>query len=61
MIFGADRPTKHTIYVDILDYGRAWNLPSIADGTSSEAKPAALGYVLVPWFSTGTDSAGDFR
>ena len=60
-IFGADRPDKATIYVDILDYGRAWNLPSIADGTSNEANSAALGYVLVPWFSTGANSARDFR
>ena len=30
------------------------------DGTSSEAKPAALGYVCVPWFSTRTDGARDF-
>jgi hypothetical protein len=31
------------------------------DGTSSEAKPTALGCVFVFWFSTGTNSARDFR
>jgi hypothetical protein len=45
----------------ILHYGWAWNLASKMDGTSSEAKPTALGYVFVPWFSTGTNSAWDFR
>jgi hypothetical protein len=45
----------------IWHYGWAWNLASKMDGTSSEAKPAALGYVLVPRFSTGTNSARDFR
>ena len=45
----------------ILHYGWAWNLASKMDGTSSEAKPTALGYVFVPWFSTGTNSARDFR
>ncbi len=45
----------------ILHYGWAWNLATIMDGTSSEAEPAALGYVFVPWFSTGANSAGDFR
>jgi hypothetical protein len=41
----------------IWHYGWAWNLASKMDGTSSEAKPAALGYVLVPRFSTGTEVA----
>jgi len=45
----------------ILHFGRAWNLASMMDGTSSEAKPAALGYVFVPWFSTAPNSARDFR
>jgi hypothetical protein len=45
----------------ILHYGWAWNLASKMDGTSSEAKPTALGYVFVFWFSTGTNSARDFR
>jgi hypothetical protein len=45
----------------ILHYGWAWNLASKMDGTSSEAKPTALGYVFVPRFSTGTNSARDFR
>ena len=45
----------------ILHYGWAWNLASKKDGASSEAKPTALGYVFVPWFSTGTNSARDFR
>jgi hypothetical protein len=44
-----------------LHYGWAWNLASKMDGTSSEAKPTALGYVFVPWFSTGKNSARDFR
>jgi hypothetical protein len=44
-----------------LHYGWAWNLASKMDGTSSEAKPTALGYVFVFWFSTGTNSARDFR
>jgi hypothetical protein len=34
----------------ILHFGRAWNLASMMDGASNEAKPAALGYVFVPWF-----------
>jgi len=33
----------------------------MVDGTTIEAKPAALGYVFVPWLSTGTNSARDFR
>src|SRR5712692_9454879 len=45
----------------ILHYGWTWNLASMMDGTSSEAEPAALGYVLVPWFSTETNGARDFR
>jgi hypothetical protein len=45
----------------LLHYGWAWNLASKMDGASSEAKPTALGYVFVPWFSTGTNSARDFR
>ena len=45
----------------ILHYGWAWNLASMMDGTSSEAEPAALGYVFVPGFSTGANSARDFR
>jgi hypothetical protein len=44
-----------------LHYGWAWNLASKMDGTSSEAKPTALGYVFVFWISTGTNSARDFR
>jgi hypothetical protein len=44
-----------------VDYGWAWNLVSIVDGKTIEAKPAALGHVLVPWFSTATDGARDFR
>jgi hypothetical protein len=47
--------------IGILHYGWAWNLASKMDGTSSEAKPAALGYVFVFWISTGTNSARDFR
>ena len=45
----------------LLHYGWAWNLASKMDGASSEAKPTALGYVFVFWFSTGTNSARDFR
>ena len=45
----------------ILHYGWGRNLASMVDGTTIEAKPAALGYILVPWVSTGADSAGDFR
>jgi hypothetical protein len=45
----------------LLHYGWAWNLASKMDGTSSEAKPTALGYVFVFWISTGTNSARDFR
>ena len=41
----------------LLHYGWAWNLALKMDGASSEAKPTALGYVFVPWFSTGTNSA----
>ncbi|MGH6672245.1 MAG: transposase family protein, partial [Xanthobacteraceae bacterium] len=44
-----------------MDYDGAWNLPLITDGTSNEANSAALGYVLVPWFSTRANSARDFR
>ena len=33
----------------------------MVDGTNIEAKPAAVGYVFVPWFSAGADSARDFR
>jgi hypothetical protein len=45
----------------ILHYGWAWNLASKMDGTNSEAKPTALGYVFVFWISTGTNGARDFR
>ena len=48
-------------FLGILDYGRAWNLASEVDGKNSEATSAALGYVLLPWFSTGADGARDFR
>jgi hypothetical protein len=54
-------PEKAVHCLGILHYGWAWNLASKMDGTSSEAKPTALGYVFVPWFSTGTNSARDFR
>jgi hypothetical protein len=47
--------------VGILHYGWAWNLASKMDGTNSEAKPTALGYVFVFWISTGTNGARDFR
>jgi hypothetical protein len=33
----------------------------LVDVASIEAKPAAVGYVFVPWFSTGANSARDFR
>jgi hypothetical protein len=33
----------------------------LVNGTTIEAKPAALGYIFVPWFSTGANSARDFR
>src|SRR4029077_19872013 len=52
---------KAVHWVGVLHYGWAWNLASKMDGASSKAKPAALGYVFVPWFSTGTNSARDFR
>jgi len=53
---------KKAVYcLGILHYRWAWNLASMMDGTSSEAEPAALGYVFVPWFSTGTDRSRDFR
>jgi hypothetical protein len=45
----------------ILHFGWAWNLASMMDGTSSDAEPATLGHVFVPWFSTGTNGARDFR
>jgi hypothetical protein len=45
----------------ILHYGWAWNLASMMNGTSSEAEPAALGYVFVPWLSIWTNGARDFR
>jgi hypothetical protein len=54
-------PEKAVHCGGILHYGWAWNLASMMDGTSSEAEPAALGYVFIPWFSTGTNSARDFR
>ena len=47
-------------YVILLHYGWAWKLASMVDGTDSEAKAAAVGYVRVPWFSTATDSARHF-
>jgi hypothetical protein len=31
------------------------------DGTTIEAKSAALGYVFISWFSTGANRARDFR
>jgi len=53
---------KKAVYcLGILHYRWAWNLASMMDDTSSEAEPAALGYVFVPWFSTGTDRSRDFR
>jgi hypothetical protein len=55
------KPEKAVHCLGILHYGWAWNLASKMDGTSSEAKPTALGYVFVPWFSTGKNSARDFR
>jgi hypothetical protein len=55
------KPEKAVHCLGILHYGWTWNLASKMDGTSSEAKPAALGYVFVPWFSTGKNSARDFR
>jgi hypothetical protein len=45
----------------ILHYGRDWNLASMVDGTNSEAKAAALGYVFVSRFSTRTNGARHFR
>jgi hypothetical protein len=45
----------------ILHYGRDWNLASLVDGTTIEAKLAALGYIFVPWFSAGANGARDFR
>jgi hypothetical protein len=48
-------------WLGILHFGRGWNLASMMDGANSEAKPAAVGYVFVPWFSTGANSARDFR
>jgi len=45
----------------ILHYGWGSNLASMVDGTTIEAKPAAWGYVFVPWFSTGADGARHFR
>ena len=47
-------------YLVFLHYGWAWKLASMVDGTDSEAKAAAVGYVRVPWFSTATDSARHF-
>jgi hypothetical protein len=35
------------------------NLASLMDGASIETSTAALGYVFVSWFSTGTDGARD--
>src|SRR5450759_3983001 len=58
--FCGRRPDKTVHCVGILHYGWGWNLASMVDVTNSEAKPAALGYVFVPWFSTGTNSARDF-
>jgi hypothetical protein len=45
----------------ILHYGWGWNLPSLVNGTTIEANPAALGYVFVSWLSTGGNGARDFR
>jgi hypothetical protein len=61
VIFGAEGLGKPARHAGIVDYGWAWNLASIVDGKTIEAKPAALGHVLVPWFSTATDGARDFR
>jgi hypothetical protein len=38
---------------------RDLNLASLMDGASIETSTAALGYVFVSWFSTGTDGARD--
>ena len=49
-------PNKPLRYLVFLHYGWAWNLASMADGTDSEAKAAAMGCIRVPWFSTATDA-----
>jgi hypothetical protein len=52
---------KAVYCLGILHYGRAWNLASLMDGASSEAEPATVGCVCVPWFSTGANSTRNFR
>jgi hypothetical protein len=47
--------------VGILHYGWTWNLAFKLDGTTIAAKTAIVGCVLLPWFSTGTNGAWDFR
>jgi hypothetical protein len=44
-----------------LHYGWTWNLAFRLDGTTIAAKTAIVGCVLLPWFSTGTNGARDFR
>jgi hypothetical protein len=52
---------KAVYRLGILHYGWAWNLASLMDGASSEAEPATVGCVCVPWFSTGANSTRNFR
>ena len=41
--------------------GHEGAVSSLAVLADIEVKPAALGYVFVPWFSTGANSARHFR
>jgi hypothetical protein len=59
--FGVRSAAQPAYYVRIVHYGWGWNLASLVDGKSIEAKLAALGYVFVPWLSTGANSARDIR
>jgi hypothetical protein len=61
VIFGAEGLANPRVTRGLWITAGAWNLASIVDGKTIEAKPAALGHVLVPWFSTATDGARDFR
>jgi hypothetical protein len=48
-------------FLAILAYGPLCGLASEMDGKSSKTKASTLGCVLLPWFSTGTNSMRHFR
>jgi hypothetical protein len=48
-------------FLAILDFGVALYLASEMDDKNGEATSATLGFVLLPWFSAGTDGVRGFR